>query len=379
MRKSYGRCGDYLATAARPAHAQLSRGSIRGATGLCSERQIRAAAAMNYPVSVKGVMLEAGRVVLLENERGEWELPGGRLEPGEAPEACLAREFAEEVGVEVTVKAILDSWVYEVLPQRHVAIVTYGVARLGQGRLRVSGEHRRLGLFALGEIDALPMPEGYRRSIRAWATQAGAEPGWLPIARELQAMAQTGLFYSQDKYDSQRYGRLRSLATELMALGGGTTAAQIADLFCQDTGYATPRVDVRGAAFRDGRVLLVRERNDGRWSLPGGWADVNQTAGECIIREIEEESGFSARPVKLCAVWDRRRHGHTPPHPFYVYKIFFLCELTGGAARPSIETSEIGFFAEDELPELSPGRVQPAQIHRMFDHWRHPELPADFD
>jgi ADP-ribose pyrophosphatase YjhB (NUDIX family) len=108
----------------------------------------------------------------------------------------------------------------------------------------------------------------------------------------------------------------------MMAIGAGVATEKIIDLFRQDTGYATPRVDVRGAAFRDGRVLMVRERNDGRWALPGGWADVNQTAGQCVAREIEEESGFSARAVKLRAVWDRRRHGHTPPHPFYVYKIF---------------------------------------------------------
>ena len=162
-------------------------------------------------------------------------------------------------------------------------------------------------------------------------------------------------------------------------MGAGVATEEIIDLFRQDTGYATPRVDVRGAAFRDGRVLMVRERNDGRWALPGGWADVNQTAGQCVAREIEEESGFSARAVKLCAVWDRRRHGHAPPHPFYVYKMFFLCEITGGKPRPSLETSEIAFFAEDELPDLSPGRVRPAQIRRMFEHWRHPELPTDFD
>jgi len=162
-------------------------------------------------------------------------------------------------------------------------------------------------------------------------------------------------------------------------MGAGVATEEIIDLFRQDTGYATPRVDVRGAAFRDGRVLMVRERNDGRWALPGGWADVNQTAGQCVAREIEEESGFSARAVKLCAVWDRRRHGHAPPHPFYVYKMFFLCEITGGKPRPSRETSEIAFFAEDELPDLSPGRVRPAQIRRMFEHWRYPRLPTDFD
>jgi 8-oxo-dGTP pyrophosphatase MutT (NUDIX family)/GNAT superfamily N-acetyltransferase len=126
-----------------------------------------------FPVSVKGVLFEEGRVVLLENERGTWELPGGRLEPGEDQATCLAREVAEELGVEVAVEAILDSWVYEVLPQREVLIVTYGLRRADQRAMQVSDEHRRFGLFGLGELEGLAVPEGYRRSIRAWAAQCG--------------------------------------------------------------------------------------------------------------------------------------------------------------------------------------------------------------
>ena len=126
---------------------------------------------MNFPVSIKGVLVEAGRVVLLENEREEWELPGGRLEPGEAPETCLGREFAEELGAVVEVAHIIDCWLYKVLPEREVVIVTYGVKRRDEGELHVSDEHRRFGLFTPHEIDALPVPEGYRRSIRAWLAQ----------------------------------------------------------------------------------------------------------------------------------------------------------------------------------------------------------------
>jgi ADP-ribose pyrophosphatase YjhB (NUDIX family) len=335
---------------------------------------------MSFPVSIKGVLLEPGGVVLLENERGEWELPGGRLEAGEDPAACLTREFVEELGVRIAVKSILDSWLYEVLPAQHVVIVTHGVERLNEAALRLSDEHRRLRVSPLDELDHLPMPEGYRRSIRAWAALAGnGEPAWLVIARELQAMAQTGLFYCKDRYDADRYERLRVLATKMMALGSSIADEQIVGLFYQDVGYATPRIDVRGAAFRDGRVLMVRERSDGRWALPGGWADVNQSAADCVVREIKEESGFNARALKLCAVWDRRRHGHSPPHPFHVYKMFFLCEITGGKAQPSAETSEVGFFAEDELPDLSLGRVTVAQIRRLFEHHRKRELPTDFD
>jgi ADP-ribose pyrophosphatase YjhB (NUDIX family) len=332
-------------------------------------------AAMTAAISVKGVLIEDGSVLLLENERSEWELPGGRPEPGEPPAAALVREFFEELGAEIAVGSLVDCWNFEVLPGRHVTIVTYAVARLVPGALRISDEHRRLGWFPLDALAALPLPDGYRRSIRSVPRH---EPGWLAVARELHAIAQSGLHYAQDKFDRQRYARLRALGTEMMALGAGVAAKEIADLFSQDVGYATPRIGVRGAAFRDGRILMVRETSDGRWSLPGGWADVNQTAAECVEREVWEESGFTARAIKLAAVWDRRRHGH-PPAPFAIYQMFFLCERTGGAPRPSLETSEIGFFAEDALPELSPGRVQPEQIRRMFAHSRDPALPTDFD
>jgi ADP-ribose pyrophosphatase YjhB (NUDIX family) len=136
---------------------------------------------------------------------------------------------------------------------------------------------------------------------------------------------------------------------------------------------------VRGAAFRDGRVLLVRELNDGKWSLPGGWADVNQSPAECVEKEVREESGFVCRAVKLAAVWDRSRQGHITLHPRYVYKMFFLCTITGGEARASNETDGAAFFAEDALPELSLTRITEKQVRRMFEHQRNPGLPTDFD
>lgn len=325
-------------------------------------------------ISIKGVLIEEGRVLLLENERGEWELPGGRPEPGEAPEAALIREFGEELGAEIAVGPIVDCWNYEVLPARHVAIVTYRVTRAEMGELRISDEHRRLGWFALGELDTLNLPDGYRRSIRA----AASHPAWLGLARELHAIAQTGGHFSKNDFDTQRYDRLRVMASELMALGSGSAVERIAHLFAQDVGYATPRTAVRGACFREDKILLVRELTDGKWAMPGGWCDVNQTPKECVEREIWEESGYTARAVKLAAVWDRSRHNPTP-YPFSIYKMFFICELTGGAPQTSIETSEIGFFAEDQLPELSPGRNQPYQVRRMFAHYRETDLPTEFD
>ena len=205
------------------------------------------------------------------------------------------------------------------------------------------------------------------------------EPQWLTIARELRAIAQTGLAFTADGFDRQRYQRLRELAALLMAQGSSSEHASILELLRQEKGYATPKVDVRGAAFVDGRVLMVREISDGKWTLPGGWADVNQSAGECIVREIAEESGFKARALKLAAVYDYQRSGHPPHHIDSIYKMFFICEITGGEARASDETSEVAFFARNELPTLSLGRTTAAQIDRMFHHGEHPALATDFD
>ena len=127
-----------------------------------------------FPVSIKGVLCENGRVVLLENERGEWELPGGRLEPGETPEACLLREVSEELGIGVDVGPLLDCWLYEVLPQKEVVIVTYGLHRRGKDDFRISTEHRRVGLFGIDQLDRIPFPRGYHRGVRAWRQVPGA-------------------------------------------------------------------------------------------------------------------------------------------------------------------------------------------------------------
>jgi ADP-ribose pyrophosphatase YjhB (NUDIX family) len=206
-----------------------------------------------------------------------------------------------------------------------------------------------------------------------------ADPQWLTIARELRAIAQNGLTFASDRFDRQRYERLRELAAAMLAQGSGGDYGAILGILLGDKGYATPKVDVRGAAFVDGRVLLVREISDGKWTLPGGWADVNQTAAECVVREIAEESGFEARTLKLAAVHDYQRSNRPHPHIDSIYKIFFICEITGGAARASDETSEVAFFARDALPPLSLGRTTPAQIERMFQHAEHPDLAADFD
>jgi ADP-ribose pyrophosphatase YjhB (NUDIX family) len=205
------------------------------------------------------------------------------------------------------------------------------------------------------------------------------DPRWLSIARELRAIAQTGLTFSKDRFDRQRYERVRELAASMLAQGSGTDYGAMLGILLKDKGYATPKVDVRGAAFVYGRVLLVREISDGKWTLPGGWADVNQSAAECVVREIAEESGFEARALKLAAVRDYQRSGHPPRNLDSIYKMFFICEITGGAARASDETSDAAFFPRDHLPPLSLGRTTQAQIERMFEHAEDPDLPTDYD
>jgi ADP-ribose pyrophosphatase YjhB (NUDIX family) len=207
------------------------------------------------------------------------------------------------------------------------------------------------------------------------------EPAWLVWARELQAIAQTGLAFATSPFDRERYTAIRSIAARMMAAHSDTTVAHVERLFADQTGYATPKVDVRGAVIQDGRILLVREIEDsGRWTMPGGWADVNQSPSECVIREVREESGFEISVRKLAAVYDRARQGHTPPHPFNVYRLFFICDIVGGVAKAGLETSEVAFFSENEIPaDLSVARVLPHQIRRMFEHARDKDLPTDFD
>jgi ADP-ribose pyrophosphatase YjhB (NUDIX family) len=206
----------------------------------------------------------------------------------------------------------------------------------------------------------------------------GEEPLWLIIGRELRAIGQIGLTFCRDPFDRQRFERIGELAASLIAQGSGQSVEALLEYFRGHAGYATPKVDVRAAAFSEGRVLLVREISDGAWTLPGGWADVNQSAAECVVREVAEESGFQARALKLAAVYDYRKRNR-PHHLDSIYKMFFICELIGGSARPSIETSEASFFARDALPPLSVGRTTAAQIERMFQHAENLQLPTDFD
>lgn len=201
---------------------------------------------------------------------------------------------------------------------------------------------------------------------------------WLRWAKRLQAIAQAGLTYSKDPYDRERFEEIRELSVEMMAAQTGTEAAVVRELFANEKGYATPKVDVRAVVFRDNKLLMVREKADGCWSLPGGWADIGLSPGEIAVKETREEAGYEVRAERLLAVFDKRLHPH-PPSPYDTYKLFIRCEICGGSAQVGLETDGVGFFAEDELPELSTERNTESQIRLMFQYLREPDRPCAFD
>lgn len=214
-------------------------------------------------------------------------------------------------------------------------------------------------------------------------------PQWLDFAQRLQAIAQTGLNYQPHMFDQERYDKVMEIAAEMMAAYTDSDVEQIRDLFDSQSGHATPKADVRGVVFRDNKILMVRENLDGgRWTLPGGWADINESPGATTVREVYEETGYHTRAVKLLALYDRRLQGH-PPIVFHAYKVFFLCELLSDERSQEqidnqhasfVETGEVAFFGEDEIPgDLSIARVTRKQIERFFEHLRQPDLPTDFD
>ena len=195
------------------------------------------------------------------------------------------------------------------------------------------------------------------------------EPGQSPRlawAREIFSIAQSGLTYSKNEFDLDRYRRLQGIAAEMIASQSELTKEAVLDSFSMQIGYATPKVDVRGAVVRDGKILLVHERIDDRWSMPGGWADLGELPSQMVIREVREESGFKVRAEKLIAVYDANR---IEPLEFYhAYKLIFLCVITSGEAQTSIETSGADFFSPDNLPPLSEFRTNQSMIAEVFAH-----------
>jgi ADP-ribose pyrophosphatase YjhB (NUDIX family) len=204
------------------------------------------------------------------------------------------------------------------------------------------------------------------------------DPMWLRWVKQLQAIAQDGLTYATDDYDVGRYEQLRDIAAEILAVHSTGELEGAHRLLELERGPATPKVDVRAAVFDGGRILLVKEPDDGSWSLPGGWAGFGETPAEAAVRGVREESGYRVRAARLLSAYDRDRQGHTPI-PYHVYKLVFLCEVMDRTPARAVDADGVGFFGEHELPELSLSRVIPDQIERLFEHHRRPDMPADFD
>lgn len=201
------------------------------------------------------------------------------------------------------------------------------------------------------------------------------------IGIRLSALAQDGLTYASGAYDLDRYRQVGRLAAELLSAVSGRPADELAVQLGRDSGYATPKIDVRGVIFDEReRVLLMREKTDGRWSLPGGWADPGDAPSAAVTREILEETGYHSSAVKLIACWDRDLQGNPPPLPVHVYKLFFLCRSNGAVQPPAaLETLDVGWFDVHAPPPLSLGRVNQRQLERALAHHRDPSLPSEFD
>ena len=195
---------------------------------------------------------------------------------------------------------------------------------------------------------------------------------WLQWAVELQALAQAGLHYGKDVYDRERYQRIREISAEIIAHQSDIPLEKVTEVFCCDTGYQTPKLESRAAIFQDDKILLVRE-NDGRWSLPGGWVDVNISVKENTVKEVREEAGLEVSADFVIAVQDREKH-NMPIYAYKICKVFILCTPLGGSFRPNSETTESGYFALDELPPLSTDKNNEEQVKMCFDayhaeHW----------
>ena len=196
----------------------------------------------------------------------------------------------------------------------------------------------------------------------------GRTSPWLDWAVELQALAQAGLHYGKDPFDIERFQRIRDIAAEMLARGTALPLETVTDLFCCESGYQTPKLDTRAAVFQNGRILLVRE-NDGRWSLPGGWVDVNVSVGENTAKEVREEAGLEVIPRRVIAVQDREKHNR-PVYAWKICKVFVLCALVGGEFRPNSETTASGYFSLEDLPPLAEEKTTAEQVRMCFEAYR---------
>lgn len=204
------------------------------------------------------------------------------------------------------------------------------------------------------------------------------EHPWLAWIKQIYAIARWGLTYAKDPFDLERYEVLHQLSVTMMADFTCMDKSRIEDLFANEVGYLTPKVDVRGVVFRDGKILMVQEKWDGRWTIPGGWADIGLSPAEVAAKEVREEAGLEVRPVKMLAMLDKKFFAH-PVSPYHIYKVFMGCEITGGEITTGLESQGVGFFGLDELPELSAHRITAEQIALLFQHHHDANRPTDFN
>ena len=200
---------------------------------------------------------------------------------------------------------------------------------------------------------------------------------WLEWAKELQFIAQAGLTYTKAPFDKERFERIREIAAEIISIQNRLPLVQVKDLFCNETGFQTPKLDTRAAIFKNDKILLVEE-NDGTWSMPGGWVDVMETVKSNTVKEVKEEAGLDVEAVRVIALHDRNLHNQ-PPYAYNVCKVFVLCEVKGGCFHPNIETVGSGYFGLDELPPLSVDKNSYQQIEMCFTARLNKNWQVEFD
>jgi len=203
-------------------------------------------------------------------------------------------------------------------------------------------------------------------------------PQWLKWARKIQQLSQTGLAFAVTDYEKQRYKQLTEITAEIVEHHTSLEKAAIENVLMKQPGYATPKIDIRAAVIEDNKILLVQERSDERWAMPGGWADVGDIPSEAVIRETKEESGYDVKPTKVIGVFDANRLGGQLEF-FHAFKIVFLCEFIGGEAATSDETQDVSFFSFDDLPPLSLNRTNDKHIKEIIAHIKKPHREAFFD
>ncbi len=201
---------------------------------------------------------------------------------------------------------------------------------------------------------------------------------WLKWAIEIQSLAQSGLAYTDNVYDIERYERLREISAEMLAEKTDLSIEKVKDLFCNETGYQTPKIDTRAVIFKDNKILLTHE-NNGTWSLPGGWCDVLESVKSNTIKEVKEETGLNVETIKVIAIQDRNKH-NKPIYAYGVCKVFILCDVIGGEFKKNIETTEIKYFSLDEIPNnLAEEKTNKEQIEMCFKSYNDKNWQTQFD